>query len=201
MIRAQKTRSLYLLDGEEMLNRLQAEIPLERPLMAVDHQVLLDEYRHTSVGVFDVIGAAADFLVEHNRTGQLKQRIAAEEDALDARNREARRQSDIKLKEYAKQLAVQVDSWQKELDLQVQQLELEAEGFVRKTEQCRQIWQQNQFLRTLWVADRCHLNDVQEVLQAMDKLGIDQKEKHYMRLLEERVKLIRHLDKLSKCII
>ena len=201
MMREKKRRSLYLLDVDLFKGSLKVEFPKEQPLAVLDGQTLISEYRHTAGSAFDIIGAAADYYVEYHRTQELSSRIAAEESALDARNREAERQVDIKLREYAKQLKIQMETWQQELDLQVQQAETLAQELVSETEPRRWLWREHQLVQLLLVDDISHLHDVQTVMQDLVRMGILDREEHYLRLDEERMHLLRHANKLRKILL
>lgn len=201
MMRGQKEKSLFLLDDDVLLENMLKEMPVEKNLIAINNDVLLDEYQHMASGSFDVIGAAADYFVEHNRTVQLRKRIAAEESALNTRNAEAERQSKIKLCEYAKQLKVQVGTWEKDLEIGLQKARMTAQRIVGITEGRKRVWQSNMLIRSIIVREQCQIYDLQECMRNLDKLGIDGHETHYMQMEEEVVKLVRHADKLRKQII
>ena len=201
MMRGQKKKSLFLLDDDMLLEAMLKELPVEKPLIAVNSKALLDEYQHLASGSFDVIGAAADYFVEHNRTSQLRKRIAAEEAVLDARNAEAERQSEIKLREYAKQLQIQVNNWERDLEISVQKAKLEAQRIVSITEDRKRAWQNNQLIRSLIVSEKCQMHDLQECLHKLDKLGVDGQEIHYLQIADAIARLARHADKLRTQII
>lgn len=201
MMRGYKQKSLFLLDDDVLLENMLMEIPMEQPLMAVNAGVLLDEYQHVARGSFDVIGAAADYFVEHNRTSQLLKRVAAEESALYTRNAESERQSEIKLREYAKQLKIQIDIWEKELNIEIEKARLNAQRVVSITEGRKRILQNNQLVRSLIVSEKIRIYDLQECRKKLDMLGIDGQEVHYLQMVEEVAKLARHADKLRKQII
>jgi len=201
MMRGQKEKALFLLDDDALLRNMLKEIPVEKPLMAISNDVLLDEYHHMASNSFDVIGAAADYFVERNRTVQLGKRIVAEESALNTRNAEAERQSEIKLREYAKQLRVQVDIWEKDLEIALEKARMAAQRIASITEDRKRIWQSNALIRSVIVREKCQIYDLQECMRNLDKLGIDGHEIHYMQMAEEVVKLARHTNKLRKQII
>lgn len=201
MMRGQKEKSLFLLDDDVLLGNMLKEMPVEKPLMAINNDVLLDEYQHMASNSFDVIGAVADYFVEYNRTVQLEKRIAAEESALNTRNAEAERQSKIKLREYAKQLKVQVGIWEKDLEIALQKDRMTAQRIVSITEGRKRVWQSNALIRSLIVREKCQIYDLQECMRNLDKFGIDGHEMHYMQMAEEVAKLTRHADKLRKQII
>lgn len=201
MMRGQKEKSLLLLDDDVLLENMLKEMPVEKTVMAINNDVLLDEYQYMASGSFDVIGAAADYFVEHNRTVQLRKRIAAEESALNTRNAEAERQSKIKLCEYAKQLKVQVGTWEKDLEIGLQKARMTAQRIVGITEGRKRVWQNNMFICSIIVREQCQIYDLQECMRNLDKLGIEGHETHYMQMGEEVVKLVRHGNKLRKQII
>ena len=201
MMRSKKKKSLVLLDDDTLYETIIREMPIEKPLMPVNCNDLLDEYQHMASNSFDVIGAAADYFAERNRTIELRKRIAAEESVLNTRNMEAERQSNIKLREYAKQLQVQVGIWKKDLEITLKKSRMTAQRIVSITEKRKGVLQTDRLIRSLIVIDRGQISELKEILRNFDKMGIDGHEEHYMKINEEVVKRTRHVDKLIKQLI
>ena len=88
-----------------------------------------------SLNIFEAFG---NYLVERNRTRDMAKQIAAAEDALDARNEEARQQSEIILANYAERLQEFLRNKRQELELETKRIERESAALVQQIQSERE---------------------------------------------------------------
>lgn len=114
-----RVKDCYSLCLDELLD----EIPTAENLPSrFDGGVNLDIARRDCEHSLNIFKAFANYLVERNRTRDLSRQIYAAERALDARNAEARRQSEIVIANYAERLQAFLASKRAEFDLETQRL-------------------------------------------------------------------------------
>ena len=118
-----RVKACYSLCLDELVD----EIPTAENLPSCfDGGVNLDIARHDCEHSLNIFKAFANYLVERNRTRDLSRQIYAAERALDARNAEARRQSEIVIANYAERLQAFLASKRAEFDLETQRLVAES---------------------------------------------------------------------------
>jgi len=115
-----RVKDVYSLRTDELLEA----VPTAENLPSrYDGAVNLDIARRHCADSLNIFTAFANYLVERNRTRDLARQISAAENALDARNAEARRQSEIIIANYAERLKNFLDTKRREFDLETQRIE------------------------------------------------------------------------------
>lgn len=130
-----KVKDCYSLNVSEILGDVPTSIDVPAQLdRGISVSFVYGNYSE-SLNIFE---AFANYLVERNRTSDMAKQIAAAESALDARNEEARRQSEIILDNYAERLQKFLDTERDKLKLETQRIELESEERVQQIQDARE---------------------------------------------------------------
>lgn len=97
-----------------------------------DSGMSLPQVQESFFDSFNVIKAFANYLVERNRTRDMARQFAAARQALDARNYEAERQSEIIVANYAEQLEHFLEEQRAEMKLLTEKIELEGRAIAEQ---------------------------------------------------------------------
>lgn len=130
-----RVKDCYSLQVDELID----EVPTTDNLPAhfdggIDPVIVRGNYEE-SLNIFE---AFADYIVERNRTRNMSRQFAAAESALDARNDEARRQSEIILDGYAERLKNFLEAKRQEFELNTRRIEMESAAQVEQLQNERE---------------------------------------------------------------
>lgn len=152
------------------LDELVDEIPTAENLPSrFDGGVNLDIARRDCEHSLNIFKAFANYLVERNRTRDLSRQIDAAERALDARNAEARRQSEIVITNYAERLQAFLTAKRAEFDLETQRLVAESTERVEQLQnEAERRHRENQARIKMLEFYRSFLDDAQKFLAEVE---------------------------------
>ncbi len=130
-----KVKDSYSLRVDEIIG----EVPTAEnfPLKA-DEEINLELVQQDCEESFNIFEAFANYLVERTRTQDLRQQISTAEEALDTRNAEARRQSEIIIANYSERVKKFLATKRQELELETQRIELENFALVEGIRDARE---------------------------------------------------------------
>lgn len=161
-----RVKDCYSLCLDELID----EIPTAENLPSrFDGGVNLDIARRDCEHSLNIFKAFANYLVERNRTRDLSRQIDAAERALDARNAEARRQSEIVIANYAERLQAFLASKRAEFDLETQRLVAESTERVEQLQnEAERRHRENQARIKMLEFYRSFLDDAQKFLAEVE---------------------------------
>lgn len=122
-----KVKDCYSLYVEELLDELPTAGNLPTKF---DSGITIETVQRNYEDSLNIFTAFANYLVERNRTKDLAKQYAAAESALDARNAEARRQSESIIANYAERLNNFLAVKRQEFELETRRIELESAELV-----------------------------------------------------------------------
>ena len=161
-----RVKDCYSLCLDELID----EVPTAENLPSrFDGGVNLDIARHDCEHSLNIFKAFANYLVERNRTRDLSRQIYAAERALDARNAEARRQSEIVIANYAERLQAFLTAKGAEFDLETQRLVAESTERVEHLQnEAERRHRENQARIKMLEFYRSFLDDAQKFLAEVE---------------------------------
>ena len=130
-----RVKDCYSLQVDELIE----EVPTAENLPAhfgggINPVIVRGHYEES----LNILKAFANYIVERNRTRDMAQQFAAAENALDARNTEARQQSEIILSNYAERLNKFLACKTQKLELETQRIEMESAAQVEQIQNARE---------------------------------------------------------------
>lgn len=163
-----KVKDCYSLYVEELLD----EVPTAGNLPTkFDSGITIETVQRDYENSLNIFTAFANYLVERNRTKDLAKQCAAAKNALDARNAEAQRQSELIIDNYAERMNNFLAAKRQEFELETQRIELESAervAIVRNAAE-RQHAKIKAFLDMLKFY-RSFLDDMQKYLAELDDM-------------------------------
>lgn len=109
------------------------EIRLTEPSVTADlfSEQALQETEEIFLKTFDLMHSLADYVIQKNRTRELKKQLDAQRKSLDAQVAQAAEEGQITLVEYSKRLKIQLEEKKSQLELEMKALVEETNQQVR----------------------------------------------------------------------
>lgn len=132
--------------------------------------------------------ALANYLIERNRTKNMRKVVEAAKDALDARNREERDRTEIIVENYRQQMSAFLDQQQEKLRLETQRMEMESKALVERAASERE--RHSLKVRQLTALMKMYLDHIEQMQRHMSDIESDaerfvKKNRLYFQLEED----------------
>lgn len=150
--------------------------------------------------VFDCFHSLANYIIERNRTVELKKRIAADKQALDVKVREAIEQERIAFVEYTKQLQIKLRTAREEMELAAEKYAIEISQRVSALAlEAERVSRENEYCMTVIRDQRTVLDCIQSYLKQAEADYAQRKE--YIMLCDAQRKALENIDVFMKNLL